>query len=339
MTVNVFLDPTAMPSRSMDQQTFDNAMAALMQNLPVLASQINATEASMGIAAAGGANKIAYKVDLGTTMADPTAGWLRLNNTTQNLATAIVVDVISSDNGGYTELLNTFDDSTSSVLGQIRIEKMGDATKFLVFNLTAMTTPSGYRQFTVACVGFSAASPFIQGDQVALSFQRNGDKGDQASGFSNMVVMSSTGTWTPPAGISKAEITVIDGGASSSTFAAGGVGGSASISIRAVAPSVTYTCTVGAGGVGGGASSNVASSPGGASSFSGSGFTTLTTSNGDLKAVGGTPAAAGAGAAGGGSLYSPPRTGVPAGYGGGGGSPNVGDVAYGGKAGAIIIRY
>jgi hypothetical protein len=55
---------------------------------------------------------------------------------------------------------------------------MGDASKFLVFNLTAMSTPTGYRQFTLACTGYSTASPFAQGDPVVLSFTRTGDKGD-----------------------------------------------------------------------------------------------------------------------------------------------------------------
>jgi hypothetical protein len=182
MAITKFLDPSSMPARTQDQQTFDNNMAGFMQDLPVALQQINATEASMNISAAGGANKVPYKVDLGTTMADPTAGWLRLNSATQNAATAIVTDVVGSDNIDYTNLLNTFDDSTSTTsLGQIRIEKAGDASKFLVFSLTAMTTPAGYRQFTVACVAFSAASPFAQADQVVLSFQRTGDKGDTGS--------------------------------------------------------------------------------------------------------------------------------------------------------------
>jgi hypothetical protein len=142
-----------------------------------LVGELNAFVASLGIFASGGANKIPYKVDLGTAMADPTAGWLRLNSAAQNAATAMVVDVIGADTIDYTTLLSTFGASTSAVLGTIRIERIGDASKFLVFNLTAVTTPAGYRQFTIVCVGYSSANPFVQGDQVVLSFDRTGDKG------------------------------------------------------------------------------------------------------------------------------------------------------------------
>lgn len=181
MPITTFLDPTLLPARTMDEASFNAAMAYLMTNLPTWGAQANATAASMNTAASGNANKIPYKIDLGTTMADPTAGWLRFNSATQNAATSMVVDVIGSDNIDYTSLLYTFDDSTSLVLGEIRVEKQGDASKFLVFNLTAMSTPSGYRQFTVSCVGYSTASPFAQADPIVLSFTRSGDKGDMGS--------------------------------------------------------------------------------------------------------------------------------------------------------------
>jgi hypothetical protein len=185
----------------MDQGAFDAALAYLMTNFPAWGAQVNSTQASMGIIAGGGANKIPYKVDLGTTMADPTAGWLRLNSATQNAATAMVVDLVGSDNVDYTSLLYTFDDSTSlTSLGQIRVEKMADASKFLVFNLTAMSTPAGYRQFTVTCTGSSSANPFAQGDSVVLSFQRTGDRGDYGPTYLQLI--STTTITTPVAALS-----------------------------------------------------------------------------------------------------------------------------------------
>jgi hypothetical protein len=163
-------------------KVFSTKAAAMVLALKNMIVQIRAVIAAIGLIAGGSANKIMYRVDLGTTMADPTAGWLRLNNASQNAATAMVIDVISSDNVDYTPLISTFDDSTSPVLGQIRLEKLADASKFLVFNLTAMTLPAGYRQLTLVCVGYSSASPFAQGDMVALSFTRTGDKGQTGAG-------------------------------------------------------------------------------------------------------------------------------------------------------------
>jgi hypothetical protein len=92
----------------------------------------------------------------------------------------------------------------------------------------------------------------------------------------NTVVLTTTQSWTPPAGITSAEITVVDGGYGSpvgdTSFS-----GKASIKVIALNPAVTYTATIGAGGAGG------ASTPGGASSFSGAGLTTLTSTNGTIN--------------------------------------------------------
>ena len=100
-------------------------------------------------------------------------------------------------------------------------------------------------------------------------------------GFSNMVVIRSTQSWTPPPGIVKAEITVINGGWQGYNGGAGaGPGGSSSISIRDVSSSITYTATIGSGGTGG---LNTSGTRGGLSSFSGTGLTTLTSANGDIK--------------------------------------------------------
>ena len=114
------------------------------------------------------------------------------------------------------------------------------------------------------------------------------------AGFSNMVVLRSTQQWTPPTGVAKAEITLIDGGTSGGARNYGDVpggpgrGGNCSISVRSVSSATTYTATVGTGGPPSTAGSQTTNPgiAGGLSSFSGSGFTTLTTANGDLKIPG-----------------------------------------------------
>jgi hypothetical protein len=203
MPIAVLLDPNEWPNRTQDQETFDNSTANVMQKMPVAFQQLNALEASIGIIAGGSANKIPYRVDLNTTMADPVTGWMRLNSATQNAATAIAIDVVGGDSVDYTSLIGTFTGSTSAVLGQIRIEKQADASKFLVFALTAMTTPTGYRQLTVVCIGYSSASPFAQGDPVVFSYSRTGDKGDTgvAASFPNLYVRCELASNTQPENI------------------------------------------------------------------------------------------------------------------------------------------
>lgn len=177
MAITTLIDSTKLPNRTMDQPTFDAAMAYLMATLPAWGAEVNAQVASINASSAGSAYAIPYKFTTTTTDADPGPGFLRLDNATQNLATTLRLDLLGSNNADYTALLDTFDASTSVVKGTIRLVKMGDSTKFIVFNVSARATPAGYRNITVAAVASSAASPFAINDDVMLFFQRNGDVG------------------------------------------------------------------------------------------------------------------------------------------------------------------
>ena len=168
-------------------------------------------------------------------------------------------------------------------------------------------------------------------------------------GFSNLVVIASTATWTPPAGVTRAEITVQDGGSSGATASngpsGGGSGGKSSVSVIAVDPAVAYTCAIGAGAAAGTAGTGVASVAGNASSFFGSGITTLTSTTGQINVPGGAallmPYGGGTSiGSGGASLFCLPTVGAaPTGYGGGGPGVDTGLAGFNGKSGVIIIRY
>jgi hypothetical protein len=153
-------------------------MAYVMQNLPKWGSEINATLAAINALAAGGVYAIPYKFSTATADADPGPGFLRLDNATQNATTTLRLDVAGSDTVDYTTLIDTFDASTSTVKGQIRIAKQADPSKFLDFNVTARATPAGYRNISVAPIASTSATPFANNDPVMLFFQRTGDKGD-----------------------------------------------------------------------------------------------------------------------------------------------------------------
>ena len=169
----------------------------LAQNAMV--PQINAAIASLNGIAAGGAYAIPYVFDSTTTDADPTAGKLRLSNATQNASTVLRLDLVDSAAIDWTSVLDTFDASSSAVKGQLRLVKMGDATKFLTFNVTARAAPSGYRNMTVASTGGSSASPFTNGDAVMLFFTRTGDVGSNGSILRRVTSITSSATPTPSA--------------------------------------------------------------------------------------------------------------------------------------------
>jgi len=176
MTIDAL--PTPGPDRTQTQAAFDASVAALMTAWPTFITQANALAAAMNAIAAGTAFAIPYTFSTTTADADPGAGLLRLDQATQNTATAIRVDLLGSDTGDYTDLIDSFDASTSTVKGNIRLVKLADPTKWIDFDITAVGAESGYRNLTVSVVDSSAASPFTDANELLLLFTRTGDKGD-----------------------------------------------------------------------------------------------------------------------------------------------------------------
>jgi hypothetical protein len=66
-----------------------------------------------------------------------------------------------------------------------------------------------------------------------------------AGGFSNMTVFTSNGTWTIPAGVTKAKATVVGGGGNPSSSYSGGGGGAAIKVISCLVSGNTVSVTVG----------------------------------------------------------------------------------------------
>lgn len=141
-----------------------------------LPGQINAEIGALFASLASGTYALAYQFDTATADADPGPGKLRLSNATQNAAAAMRLDVLSG-NQDVSSFLDTFDASTSSVKGSIKLVKKADFTKWLSFDVIARAAPGGYRNLTVVNTGGSSASPFAADDTVLLFFQRNGDAG------------------------------------------------------------------------------------------------------------------------------------------------------------------
>jgi hypothetical protein len=96
--------------------------------------------------------------------------------------------------------------------------------------------------------------------------------GTVAGGQIQTQLFTSSGTWTAPATVTTARITVIGGGGGGSTSSApiggGGVAGTGGLAIAQVSGlSGSYTVTIGAGGAGAPAGNGVSGASGGTSSF------------------------------------------------------------------------
>lgn len=178
MAITTLLDPALLPGRTMDQDTFNAAMAYLMTNLPIWGQQTNALQATLNSLAAGGAYALPYTFSSSASEVDPGSGKLGLSSTPQTSSVALRVNTTNSAGVDSLSLLNDFNASTSSVTGTVRLQKVGDPSKWLVFAVTAAVQYTGYMRLTVIGRGGSAASPFVAGDSLMLFFQRTGDKGD-----------------------------------------------------------------------------------------------------------------------------------------------------------------
>jgi hypothetical protein len=179
--ITTFLDESQMPNRSQEQKVFDNLVAYVFQNFPKWGREINESLGSFNAALSGGAYSLPYIFDTTTTDADPGVGRLRLSNSSQNVSTAMRLDIMTTGGVDVSAILDSFDASTSQTKGSIRLTKAADLSKFLLFNVTARTAPSGYRNLSVVCVGGSSANPFASGDALLLHFQRSGDQGASGS--------------------------------------------------------------------------------------------------------------------------------------------------------------
>lgn len=169
---------SGLPSRTMTQELFDQAMAQMCADLQAWGSEVNETTSILNSIAAGGAYSIPYTFSALTAVADPGPGFIRLTSATQSASTVILADQIGADGAVWTAVLDTFDDSSSIVKGHILLQKLGDATRWLLFSVTSIGSPPGYKSINVVNVASSAANPFTDGDFLVLKFSRTGDKGD-----------------------------------------------------------------------------------------------------------------------------------------------------------------
>jgi hypothetical protein len=208
----------AYPARTQQQTDFDDAMARLMVFLPSFINDTNATGALISLIAAGTATALAYTFDATTADADPGPGFFRLSASPQNTSTTLRLDLLGADGSSYGSLIDTFALSTSAVKGQLRLVKAADPSKWLVFNVTAVASPTGYKNVNISNTASSAASPFVAGDSVLMLFTRTGDLGGPGTILRRTLSITSSATPTPDA--SNTDLYIITALATAPTFGA-----------------------------------------------------------------------------------------------------------------------
>jgi len=112
---------------------------------------------------------------------DPGQGKIKLNNATQYLSTQIYLDNLDDQGVNFDNFLNTFDSVTSTIKGHIRITKKTDPLSFILFQISDLTNNTGWWTINISNAVYSTQNPFINLDDILISFVANGDIGTQGS--------------------------------------------------------------------------------------------------------------------------------------------------------------
>ncbi|RVD55727.1 hypothetical protein EN746_05585 [Mesorhizobium sp. M8A.F.Ca.ET.023.02.2.1] len=138
--------------------------------------------AASATAAANSVAALSYTFSATTADADPGNGTLRLNNATAASATAAYIDNLDAGGATVNGILDTFDDSTNTIKGQLTLRSKASAAISYVYNVTGTVVDGGgYRKLTLAYVGGAGTLP-TTASGVWLMFDRAGDKGAEGAG-------------------------------------------------------------------------------------------------------------------------------------------------------------
>lgn len=173
-----FTPPPSAPQRG-DRATFASRVDAFLTWLVNLIPQLNTFVASLNARDLGGANTFVYTFDTATADAVPGPGKLRLGGAPQNTSNAIRMDITSAAGVTMTSTLAALGAVTSNNKGTVRLQKVSDPTVTMLLDVSAATDmANGYFNLTATVRSSSSASPFLNGDSLAVFIDRNGDKGD-----------------------------------------------------------------------------------------------------------------------------------------------------------------
>lgn len=169
-----FTPPPPVPQRSA-RATFSGLLDTFLRWMSALPAELNAFLARLEVIAAGGAYAIPYVYSPASQN-----GALNTDRSgAQSITPFLTVWNTLADGTSALPLLQQFDTSSSTIKGQIRLVKIGDPSKWLVFNLTSRVgMAGGYQALYGSVVSTSSTNPFADGDAIMLYFQRTGDKGD-----------------------------------------------------------------------------------------------------------------------------------------------------------------
>lgn len=116
------------------------------------------------------ANPLSYFFSVSTVNADPTAGFIRLNQAVQNTATVIRVSEQNARLVSTLVWLDVMAGSATVPIGVVTISDSIDPSRFVRFNLNSMVDNGSYWDLTVTPVESSHPNPFVADESVVIGF-------------------------------------------------------------------------------------------------------------------------------------------------------------------------
>ena len=134
------------------------------------------TQAGIATSAAAGMG-YSYTYSTTTTASNPGAGFLRFNNATVASATELYISETTANAQAISADLATWDDSTSTIKGKLKLSKQSNPAIFALFNITGLMTDNGaWDTFSITYI--TGSGSLTNADTLILSYIRVGDKGD-----------------------------------------------------------------------------------------------------------------------------------------------------------------
>ena len=118
-----------------------------------------------------------WSYDSTTTDSDPGAGKIRFNNAWPGSATFAYVSTTDLGSADATAWLDSLDDSTNAIKGELKAFRTSNAAQFFSFNITGnVTSATGYRKIPILGLG-AGGTGFSAGHTVQLDFTAFGPIG------------------------------------------------------------------------------------------------------------------------------------------------------------------
>jgi hypothetical protein len=174
--------PAAPDPASDAPKAFSDKAAAMVLALKNMVVQIRAAIASLNAALAGGAYSMSYVAVADSGVGAAPGGKMTFypNSTSQAGASALWLDTKDASGGSVAAQIDSLmAGNGSAIKGTVKVILQGDPSRYVIFNITGVTTIGTYKALAVQIVSYSPVdTPFSAGNILLLQFSRTGDRGD-----------------------------------------------------------------------------------------------------------------------------------------------------------------